>query len=548
MKYKLIILIFLLIVIVITISINGIFLLVNYIHNNEKDNAKQAFEFRVESTLLAINNNISGITNEALSVGINVEKILATQLVNISEKIDLYRTMSNSIIENNKINISEVYFAYLAQNQNQVDYILEEAINMYKQPNMYIYDFDLSERILFPTDNLTFPKTPIFIITPAEKGPGIPRIGMPNLITADPQIESVFIMSDNSWDIPKSVKTINAIGNDIFRTNIFMRITNIMIGIGFIPFEFLKTLISDVNTLGMEVTIRESINTLYTNQEDNISLGRLFTKRMIDFKTESWEIEFRIAKRLEDSFKTDADIIIIIGGIVIILVVLTMIYFVGLFIQKKNDIVMLTEKNKHAKRVAILNQNSNHILHEIRNALSMPYIWFQNNLSSQERIANNETLLAIENSINNAVHMTSNILDFEKLISLNYQPQYQKCNINQYVFKHINSLPVKYLDIKIWSDFENMELISLDIEKLGEVLSNGLVNSITHSRDRSIIIRLSKLNDYIIIEIINKANNFTMNYEEIEKLFLPFFIKKEMNQQIWKETIDTVLTLDESIY
>ena len=176
------------------------------------------------------------------------------------------------------------------------------------------------------------------------------------------------------------------------------------------------------------------------------------------------------------------------------------------------------------------------MLHEIKNINNIGYAILKNKPNNDD--LNDRDINLFRNSITQTVELSRNSLDFEKIMLNQYQPKE-----NEIDYLELIRTTVKNFGIPIILDYDNIYPIITDKDKITEIFLNGFINAVKHKNLQVIQIKIEKVENKILTQIINYIDeDLDINFDD---LFVPYYMKNSAKKDIWKPIIEQVLAKNE---
>lgn len=434
--------------------------------------------------------------------------------------------------------ILRILHAKIIYNSTEKDEIIEIGKKIYNISQFQ--PFNLVNGSGQPIPPTEYPRIQLLFTFPHGATPSLPALGSINLASVTtPQEVSDILSMNNEFSVSKirrilrvdgtlnTVISVDFVGNGWFITALFS------------PTEFLNNLVPDVSTNDIQVKVSDLEGIFYNNSQEQLELSSIRTSESIPFKFRNWTIEFVATKKFVDDRKSDFQTTILSIGIPLVVLICLSIWllYAGFKILMRNRLVIKELEGK--KNVEIVKSSIQLVLHEVRTIINYAYMIFD--IKEINQVTNND-LITIKGTIEDVNSMTTNILDFEKIMSGKYIPSDENTNL----VEEIDSIIKKCTIFNITFTYTDIGIVNIDKGKFMNIFTNGFNNAIKHSKHSFILIRLQKQNDNIIVEIINQEETFPIS--DIENLFIPYFIYEAKDQKIWDDTKNNLLKLDKVKY
>lgn len=307
--------------------------------------------------------------------------------------------------------------------------------------------------------------------------------------------------------------------------------------------EFLDSLLHDIILTNKAVIEAYEPNKTTFYRSSNESVSRFFTESEIRLGEKSIIIRTTLNKNTENGNRTSAYLIVRIVAWIIVMAIIVILGIAVAINDMNNARHLMQQEIDSNKKIQAVAHSNNLKIHEIRNIINATNLITK--AKSYEKLTESDYDI-VKNSIDNLVDIVSRVLDFEKLLTGTYEAVSDVVNIVDL----INNVLRRYQYVNITMSHNIIpEYIITDKLKMYELLQNGLNNSCRYTTDERVKVRVQVIDDYLLVEILNKADNESilglLEGTTIDDIFIPFFVRED--ESMWYDVIDN-LRKDDKIH
>lgn len=484
--------------------------------------------FEISSNISALNNYLSTVgdafdTYYGLNISIDPYQVAAAQpVLNSAFDISVISTgkILNSLVERIEFeNKGKLLY-------NVSSFQIYNLIN--RQPHYIPYNYSFETR----------PLTGLFIQHPQGNAPGLPELGSANFETVFIDDIDILLNLENKKFLMSSLITI--LGVDQMTASFIIlqhKHQNWLITAQFEPFLFLNIITNDVVVHKyFYYEISDGNLFQYASNTNKPQLSQFKNSQTVNFINNQWRVNLWATETFVDE-NTDisSDVILIASILILVLFALlfTLIIVTVNIFNVQNETLL---QHEHNQKINMVHQSNNIMLHEVKNIAGTANAVLQFKTHKTLTVSNFQV---INQAVKHICEIITNILDYEKLLSDDYEMEIEDVNIVEYT-KHIIT-SYESINVILCTDLKNVHLC-IDKLKFYEILMNVLNNVAKHATlDSNIYFNLQLVEtDYVYVEIINEyicENNTEMIMDDI---FVPFFMKT--NEKLWNHTLDFLKT------
>lgn len=523
----------------------GIKYLVKLVDNQQNNNTQLKFNQFSDDIMSHIKTNLTAFSNYLTTSAQGINQLYNNGLTSNITQNDFQRVckVPELIIG---FKLTRVFYARIINSSDELSFFVPTLQKIYNNSNFLPYNNFNGTPITIPLNTTNFPLLLAFVTHPIGSIPGLLKIGSVNFLGASGVNVTETLGLINSLDrvirVSKIITTIRIDG--VAETHISMS-TNLYPWIGYATLnanDFLQTIMDEYKDIGIDVLITADENdTIYKIVNQTEKLSSLQTIKSINFQYRTWKVMFTATQTFVDNNSTNASKIILALAITALVVIVLGILIVGEFaisVEKQN---MIKKELDSSRKIEAVHQSNRLVLHEIRNLSNAGFSLFKLRKANQITVTD---FTITKDTFERVIGLTTNILDFEQLLSENYVPKQDTIDVHE----TIKSCFTKYIGVTIEISHKNVDqIIIIDNAKLQELIINGLSNAVKFAKDNFVRIKVQNLeHSRLLIEIINWFDqDININFEE---RFIPFFMKGDDNELIWSKTINNLLTINKNIY
>lgn len=480
----------------------------NKVKDSENDLAQSLLNQHHQNIVDTINSNIMSLNNYFMMGASGM-----TELYKLNAQLDNFQEVAQHSQLLLRFNIIRIFYFRIITNETELQNHIIFGKTLYNVSEFRPYDLVNGKvQYILPGDEI-YPMS--LMLLAIGTSPGLITIGSFNSV-------SISQGDNGDYSVSNIITRVDGSNNILFSNKYLSWISVVHLDLD----DFLnKTLQNIVGETSAIIEISDDKGIFYKSSDAEKS--DMSTIDIIEFKLRKWTVKTTLTQSQRNKFNKTSTIITIVCSFILIAV------FSCVATDARN-------KHKYYKQLQVIHNSNNIVIHEVRNIVNSIYVIFQ--LKEYSRIDKTD-LGIIQSGVNNIINLLSNVLDYEKLLYGTYVPRRQAVNIVDSLRHFIDKYP--FMNIDLTYTGTEQKCYNIDYEKLQGLVLNGLNNSIKFSKDNYILVRFQRIDNNILIEVINWFDNIDFNYDP-DSIFTPFFITETDDKSIWKSTIK-LLKCDELI-
>lgn len=487
----------------------------NKVKDSENDLAQSLLNQHHQNIVDTINSNIMSLNNYLIMGASGM-----TELYKLNAQLNNFQEVAQHSQLLLRFNIIRIFYFRIITNETELQNHIIFGKTLYNVSEFRPYDMiDGKIQYILPGDEI-YPM--LLMLFSIGTSPELSAVGS---INAGP----IYQMDDGDYSISNVITRVDGSNNIIFRNKFLSWISFILFDLDdFLNKTFAKAQENITEETSTIIEISDDDGIFY--KSSNARKSDMSTIDIIEFKLRKWTVKTTLTQSQRNKFNKTSTIITIVCSFILIAVFSCVVSILATYARNKR---------KYYKQLQVIHNSNNIVIHEVRNIINSIYVIFQ--LKEYSRIDRTD-LGIIQSGINNIINLLSNVLDYEKLLYGTYVPRLQAVNIVDSLRHFIDKYP--FMDIDLTYNGGKL-CYNMDYDKLQGLVLNGLNNSIKFSKDNYILVRFQRIDNNILIEVINWFDNIESNYDP-DSIFTPFFITETDDKSIWKSTIK-LLKCDELI-
>lgn len=488
-----------------------------------------------DNTLKDIQSNLTNIHDQLNLVAVSFDQYFNSNNTNLPY---IEREVIRTVINNSAFEIFGIVGSIYVNDTFNRDRILNRSKQIYNRNSMIIYGLSPNGSF-YEVSNNKFPLQ-LMVITAQEKAPiGIPVIGILDSysITSTEEINGLLSLTYDKYSLSRVLYINRPDGTILTTITMSIHYLDWIISMNFNPEIFLSKIINDAYISQVNVEISDSIVGKFYNNKI-IKKGVLSKDRLLSFTIINWLITISSTKLFDDSHDSNTRQTIIILFCVMYLVIFLFIIVSNYVIIYASRQEILKKELRNSRKIQLTKNAVLYILHEIRNILSIPFGYLD--LMILNNMFDIDMLNSCKIHTNIAIEMSSKVLDLEQLLIKRYVPNIKNCDIITKICAIVSSGPSDTIVMY------NINKINVDINKYIEIFNNGFVNACKFTNEKNIIVKVYKIDGYLVTEILNYCPKFNISSRNIEKMFIPFFMLDDNNY--WDADSLINFSIDMTVY
>lgn len=522
----------------------GIPRLMDNIEMQEEAKITASLEIHSTDVINRINANITGVTDNMYLMLASIDALTDTWNQTGYLDVDEFQTILRIPMDLVSFSATSLVVSRPVQNIDDYDLLSSFYRQYYNVSNFSIIQ-NIDGRVNVLTPNESINTHPAYLTAPYAYLPAIPNVGATDRSVIIPNFDSVLAIPDAEPIMVGVLETTLIDGTLERRTNILVNGFDMIASINFNLDMFLDNIL-----VSSEVVILVSdsrIGTYYhTNNYQDISPFRYETN--ITVGTYTFHVTVALTNTEVARLRTDAKITVMwfsIGALCVLfvgmIVIIWTIYLSNMRASVKNDI-------QAKKRLEITTKSNSIVIHEMRNLLNALYVTYS--MKEPENF-DKEDIITTKLYLDRIYELITKILDYESLLAGNFVDKQTLTDVMELTEPVVRSYVFHASNITYSANLPKVLMNSL---KYQELLQNGLNNAIRYANEQPIVVRIqlaeNRYGNFLLTEVINRfSGNFMLNKDDVENLFIPFFIADcdHTEMDIWND-VRKRLQLDHEKY